>query len=165
MYYLRIAIIFGLNVSMSPRSTNEEKTRFPGRRHQLARTQTSHSAVLNENIATLNVHSNVRILRIFLIFVLNISKSLTFCNNAKKSLGVRGTLKVEGPIAQNGSIALEVTMATKRAPTTRHRHTERVQWNTYHNPFLPIQGWEESKGGRSGSKNQQILLAVNSNDP
>ena len=46
----------------SPRSTNEEKTRFPGRRHQLARTQTSHSAVLNENIATLNVHSNVRIL-------------------------------------------------------------------------------------------------------
>ena len=80
----------------STRSTNEEKTRFPGRRHQLARTQTSHSAVLNENIATLNVHSNVRILWIFLIFDLNISKSLTFCNNAKKCLGVRGTLTLTG---------------------------------------------------------------------
>ena len=58
------------------------------------------------------------------------------------SLGA-GALKVEGPIAQNGSIALEVTMATKRAPTTQHCHTKRVQWNTYHNPYLPIQGWEE----------------------
>ena len=75
----------------------------------------------------------------------------------KMSLGA-GALRVEGPIAQNGSIALEVTMATKRAPTTRHRHTERVQWNTYHNPYLPIQGWEEWE------KNQQISQAVNSND-
>ena len=47
-------------------------------------------------------------------------------------------------MAEKGSIALEVTMATKRAPTIWHRHTERVQWNTnYHNPYLPIQGWEE----------------------
>ena len=68
-------------------------------------------------------------------------------------------LKVEGPIAQNGSITLEVTMATKRAPTTWHRHTERVQWNTYHNPYLSIQGWEEWE------KNQQISQAVSSNDP
>ena len=75
-------------------------------------------------------------------------------------LGV-GALKVERPIAQKGSIALEVTMATKRAPTTRHRHTERVQWNTYgyHNPYLPIWGWEEWE------QNQQISQAVNSNDP
>ena len=58
------------------------------------------------------------------------------------SLGA-GALKVEGPIARKGSIALEITMATKRAPTTRHRHTEIVQWNTYHNPYLPILGWEE----------------------
>ena len=36
----------------------------------------------------------MRILWIFLIFVLNISKSLTFCNNAKNILGVRGTLSV-----------------------------------------------------------------------
>ena len=34
-------------------------------------------------------------------------------------------------------------MATKQAPTTQHHHTERVQWNTCHNPLdLPIQGWE-----------------------
>lgn len=30
--------------------------------------------------------------------------------------------KVEGPIAQKGSLALEVTMATRQVPTTRHRH-------------------------------------------
>jgi len=74
-------------------------------------------------------------------------------------LGV-GALKVEGPIAQNGNIASEVTMATKRAPTTRHRHTERVQWNTYgyHNPYLHIWGWEEWE------QNQQVSQAVNSND-
>ena len=41
----------------------------------------------------------------------------------KMSLGA-GALKVEGPTAQKGSLALEVTMATKRAPTTQHRHTE-----------------------------------------
>ena len=78
----------------------------------------------------------------------------------KMRLGV-GALKVEGLIAQKGSIALEVTMATKRAPTTRHRHTERVQWNTYgyHNPYLPIWGWEEWE------QNQQISQAVNSSDP
>ena len=58
----------------------------------------------------------------------------------KMSLG-SGALKVKGPVAQKRSIALEVTMATKRAPTTRHRHTERVQWNNYHHPYLPIRGW------------------------
>ena len=41
----------------------------------------------------------------------------------KMSLGA-GASKVEGPIAQKESLALEVTMATKRAPTTQHRHTE-----------------------------------------
>ena len=35
-------------------------------------------------------------------------------------LGVRA-LKVEGPIAQKGSSAFQVTMAAKRAPTSRHR--------------------------------------------
>ena len=56
----------------------------------------------------------------------------------KMSLGA-DVLKVEGPIVQKGSIALEVTMATKWAPTTWHRHTERIQWNdNYHNPYLPI---------------------------
>ena len=46
----------------------------------------------------------------------------------KMSSGV-GALKVEGPIVQKGSIALEVTMATKQ-PTSQHHHTETVQWNT-----------------------------------
>ena len=49
----------------------------------------------------------------------------------KMSLGA-GALNVKRPVAQKGSIALEETMATKRAPTTRHRHTE---------PYLPIRGW------------------------
>ena len=51
-----------------------------------------------------------------------------------------GALKVKWLIAKKGSIALEASMGTKRAPTTQHRHTERVQWNTYHNPYLPIRG-------------------------
>ena len=55
------------------------------------------------------------------------------------SLGA-GVLKMEGPVAQKGSISLEVIMATKPAPTTRQRHSERV---TYHNLYLPIRGWEE----------------------
>ena len=42
---------------------------------------------------------------------------------------------------QKGSIALEVTVATKRL-TSQHHHMETVQWNTYHNPYLPIQEWE-----------------------
>ena len=73
------------------------------------------------------------------------------------SLGA-GALKVEGPIAQKGNIALEVTMATKWAPTTRHCHTERIQWNTYQNPYFPIGGWEELE------QNEQISPAVSSND-
>ena len=70
-----------------------------------------------------------------------------------------GALKVKWLIAKKGSIALEVSMGTKRAPTTPHRHTERVQWNTYHNPYLPIRGWQEWE------QNQQISQAVNSGDP
>ena len=69
-----------------------------------------------------------------------------------------GALKVEGPIAQKGSIAFQVSTATKRAPISRHRPTERVQWNTYYNPYLPIRGWDE------WVQNQQISQAVNSND-
>ena len=75
----------------------------------------------------------------------------------KMSLGA-GALKVEWPIVRKGRIALELAMATKRAPTTRHRHTEWIQWNNYHNPYLPIQGWEEWE-------QKQISRVVNSNDP
>ena len=75
----------------------------------------------------------------------------------KASLGA-GALKVEGPIAQKGSIALEVTMATKPAPTIWHHDTERVQWNTNYVP--------QPKGeGEEWEQNQQISQAVNSNDP
>lgn len=49
----------------------------------------------------------------------------------------------KGPVAEKGSIALEATMVTKQAPTSQHHHTERVQWNTCNNPYLPMQGWEE----------------------
>lgn len=59
----------------------------------------------------------------------------------KMSLGV-GALKVEGPVAEKGSIALEIT--------TWHCHTERVQGSTFHNRYLPIRGWEEWE------QNQQI---------
>ena len=37
--------------------------------------------------------------------------------------------------------------------------TERVQWNTYYNPYLPIRGWDEWE------QYQQISQAMNSNDP
>ena len=67
-----------------------------------------------------------------------------------------GTLKVEGPAAQEWGIAFKVTMATKRALATWYCHTEGVQWNIYHKPNLPIRGWEEWE------QNQQISQAVNS---
>ena len=51
-----------------------------------------------------------------------------------------GALKVEGPIVQKGSIALEVTMATKQASTTRHLHTERSQWEYLPQPILTFLG-------------------------
>ena len=60
------------------------------------------------------------------------------------SLGV-GAQKVEGPIAQKGSIALEVTIATKQTPTTRHRHTKFSGILTRTHTYL-------SGGRRSGSK-------------
>ena len=43
-----------------------------------------------------------------------------------------GALKVEGSVVQKLIIASEVSMVTKRAPTTQHCHTEEVQW-----PYLP----------------------------
>ena len=49
-------------------------------------------------------------------------------------------LKVEGPIVVKGTIALEVTMATKQAPTTRHLHTERSQWEYLPQPILTYLG-------------------------
>ena len=62
------------------------------------------------------------------------------------SLGA-GALKVEGPIAQKGSLALEVAMATKQAPTTQHRHTEENSVEYLAQPILTSPG-----GGRRGSK-------------
>ena len=81
-------------------------------------------------------------------FVFNFKKKrMTDCTSVQSVINLidkmssgAGALKAEG---RKGGIALEVTMATKRAPTSRHRHTERIHWNTYHNPYLPIQGWEE----------------------
>ena len=73
-------------------------------------------------------------------------------------LGV-GALKVEEPIAQKGSSAFQVTMATKRAPTSRHRSLKEFSGNTYYNPYLPIRGWDEWE------QYQQISQAMNSNDP
>jgi len=51
-----------------------------------------------------------------------------------------GALKVEGSVAQKLIIASEVSMVTKRAPTTQHCHAEEFQWNTYDNPYLPMRG-------------------------
>ena len=74
----------------------------------------------------------------------------------KMSSGV-GALQVEGPIVQKGSIALEVTMATKQ-PTSQHHHTEQFSGilTTTHTYLF--------RSGRSGSKNQQISQVVNRND-
>ena len=61
------------------------------------------------------------------------------------SLGA-GVFKVQcrRVCSTKGSIALEVTMATKQAPTTQHHHPQRVRWKTCNNPLdLPIRGWEE----------------------
>ena len=43
-----------------------------------------------------------------------------------------GALKVEGSIAQEFNIASEVSMVTKRAPTTQHCHSEEVQQQQQH---------------------------------
>ena len=51
-----------------------------------------------------------------------------------------GALKVEGPIVQKRSIALEVTMATRQAPTTWHLHTERSQREYLPQPILTYLG-------------------------
>ena len=55
--------------------------------------------------------------------------------------------QVEGPIALKGSLAFEVPMATKWAPTTRHRHTEEK-----FSGILTTTHTYLSEGGRSGSK-------------
>ena len=88
--------------------------------------------------------------------VLTMPTSTQFINKMRLEAGA---LKVKRLIAKTGSIALEVSMGTKRAPTTQHCHTERVQWKTYHNPYLPIRGWQKWE------QNQQISQAVNSGDP
>ena len=43
-----------------------------------------------------------------------------------------GALKVEGSIAQEFNIASEVSMVTKRAPTTQHCHSGEVQLQQQH---------------------------------
>ena len=76
----------------------------------------------------------------------------------KMSLGV-GASKVEGPIAQKGSLALEVTMATKRAPTTQHRHTEEK-----FSGILTTTHTYLSRGREEWGQNRQISQSVTSND-
>lgn len=51
-------------------------------------------------------------------------------------------MRLKGGRAWNAknSIALEVTMATKQAPTTRHLHTERSQWEYLPQPILTYLG-------------------------
>lgn len=71
----------------------------------------------------------------------------TFILIDKMNLG-EGALKVEGPIAQKGSITLEVTVATKKMPTTlktpltpvlgRQRDSENGCHRTSETPTLPI---------------------------
>ena len=71
-----------------------------------------------------------------------------------------GALKVEGPIAQKGSLASEVTMATKRAPTTQHRHTEEK-----FSGILTTTHTYLSRGGGEWEQNRQISQSVTNNDP
>ena len=47
-----------------------------------------------------------------------------------------GALKVEGSIAQEFNIASEVSMVTKRAPTTQHCHSEEVQQQQHQMLYL-----------------------------
>ena len=74
------------------------------------------------------------------------------------SLGA-GALKVEGPIARKGSLALEVTMATKRAPTTQQRHTEEK-----FSGILTTTHTYLSRGREEWEQNRQLSQSVNSND-
>ena len=73
-------------------------------------------------------------------------------------LGV-GALKVERPIAQKGSSAFRVTMATKRAPTTQHRHTEEK-----FSGILTTTHTYLSRGREEWRQNRQISQSVTSND-
>ena len=59
-------------------------------------------------------------------------------------LGV-GALNVEGPIAQKGSSGFQVTMATKRAPTSWHRSLKEFSG------ILTTTHTYQSGGGMSGS--------------
>ena len=86
----------------------------------------------------------------------------------KMSLGA-GAWKVEGPIAQKGSLALGVTMATKRAPTTQHHHTEE-KFNgilTTTHTYLSRGRWGGGGvGGEEWEQNRQIISqSVTNNDP
>ena len=47
-----------------------------------------------------------------------------------------GALKVEGSIAQEFNIASEVSMVTKRAPTTQHCHSGEVQQQQHQMLYL-----------------------------
>ena len=70
------------------------------------------------------------------------------------SLGA-GASKVKGPAAQKGSLTLEITMETKRALTTQHRHTEeKFSGIPYYNPYLPSQ-----REGGVGAKRADITIS------
>ena len=67
---------------------------------------------------------------------------------------------VEGPKAQKGGLALELTMATKRAPTTQHRHTEEQ-----FSGILTTTHTYLSRGREEWEQKRQILQSVTNNDP
>jgi len=64
---------------------------------------------------------------------------------------------VEGPIAQKGSLALEVTIATKPAPTTQRRHTDQK--------FSGILTRTNTRGWEEWEQIRQISQSVTNKDP
>ena len=74
------------------------------------------------------------------------------------SLGA-GTSKVEGPAAQKGCLTLEITMETKRALTTQHRHTEEK-----FSGVLTITHTYLARGREEWEQNRQISQSVTSTD-
>ena len=74
------------------------------------------------------------------------------------SLGA-GASKVEGPAARKGSLALEVTMETKRALTSQLRHTEEK-----FSGILTVTHTYLARGREEWEQNRQISQSVTSTD-
>ena len=77
----------------------------------------------------------------------------------QNELGIRCFIGIKACSAR-GSISLNLTMTTKGVKTTQHRHTEKVQWNHCHNPYLPIREGRGRLGTETAST--EISQAVNS---